>query len=307
MTRAIELEVLPAARAYGVGVIPWSPLEGGLLGGVLKSEREGRRRLAGRAKQQVERHREEIQAYEDLCDKLGEEPASVALAWLLHVDGVTAPIIGPRTLAQLNSAQRALQVTLDEDVLARLDEIFPGTSRPRRTTPGERPRPRGGCCGTARGKPGHEHRAVLRPGVRLRGHAAVARPGADPTVAARCSRRCCWRWCGWPGPTRRGSRTGWTRNASRSAAARRAHAAQPGDVGGAAAGVHDLGWVVGAGTPCSRSAGACSWWSRCTARCSGTSSGSSPGARSAAIWRSPAGWRTAMARELLWLLAVPPT
>ena len=126
MTRAIELEVLPAARAYGVGVIPWSPLEGGLLGGVLKSEREGRRRLAGRSKQQVESHREEIQAYEDLCDKLGEEPASVALAWLLHVDGVTAPIIGPRTLAQLDSAQRALQVTLDEDVLAKLDEIFPG-------------------------------------------------------------------------------------------------------------------------------------------------------------------------------------
>jgi len=126
MTRAIELEVLPAARAYGVGVIPWSPLEGGLLGGVLKSEREGRRRLAGRSKQQVESHREEIQAYEDLCDKLAEEPASVALAWLLHVDGVTAPIIGPRTLAQLDSAQRALDVTLDEDVLARLDEIFPG-------------------------------------------------------------------------------------------------------------------------------------------------------------------------------------
>jgi len=126
LTRAIELEVLPAARAYGVGVIPWSPLEGGLLGGVLKSEREGRRRLAGRSRQQVESHREEIQAYEDLCDKLGEEPASVALAWLLHVDGVTAPIIGPRTLAQLDSAQRALQVTLDEDVLARLDEIFPG-------------------------------------------------------------------------------------------------------------------------------------------------------------------------------------
>ena len=126
MTRAIELEVLPAARAYGVGVIPWSPLEGGLLGGVLRSEREGRRRLAGRAKNVVDRHRERIEAWEDLCDKLGEEPASVALGWLLHQDGVTAPIIGPRTLGQLDSAQRALPVTLDEDVLARLDEIFPG-------------------------------------------------------------------------------------------------------------------------------------------------------------------------------------
>jgi aryl-alcohol dehydrogenase-like predicted oxidoreductase len=126
MTRAIELEVLPAARAYGVGVIPWSPLEGGLLGGVLKSEREGRRRLAGRAKEAVENNRDQIAAYEDLCEKIGEEPGAVALAWLLHQDGVTAPIIGPRTRAQLDEAQRALAVTLDEDALSRLDEIFPG-------------------------------------------------------------------------------------------------------------------------------------------------------------------------------------
>jgi aryl-alcohol dehydrogenase-like predicted oxidoreductase len=126
MTRDIELEVLPAAIAYGVGVIPWSPLGGGLLGGVLKSEREGRRRLAGRAKEAVEANREKFAAYEDLCEKLGEEPADVALAWLLHANGVTAPIIGPRTLAQLDGAQRALEVKLDADVLTRLDEIFPG-------------------------------------------------------------------------------------------------------------------------------------------------------------------------------------
>jgi aryl-alcohol dehydrogenase-like predicted oxidoreductase len=73
----------------------------------------------------VDRHRDRIEAYEDLCDKLGEEPASVALAWLLHQDGVTGPIIGPRTLAQLDGAQRAVEVRLDEDVLAQLDEIFP--------------------------------------------------------------------------------------------------------------------------------------------------------------------------------------
>jgi len=118
--------VLPAAIAYGVGVIPWSPLGGGLLGGVLKSEREGRRRLAGRAKETVEANPEKFAAYEDLCEKLGEEPADVALAWLLHANGVTAPIIGPRTLAQLDGAQRALGVKLDADVLTRLDEIFPG-------------------------------------------------------------------------------------------------------------------------------------------------------------------------------------
>jgi aryl-alcohol dehydrogenase-like predicted oxidoreductase len=126
LARTIELEVLPAAKAYGVGLIPWSPLGGGLLGGVLKSEREGRRRLVGRAKLTVEANRDKFTAYEDLCEKLGEEPADVALAWLLHQDGVTAPIIGPRTHAQFDGAQRALAISLDADVLARLDEIFPG-------------------------------------------------------------------------------------------------------------------------------------------------------------------------------------
>jgi aryl-alcohol dehydrogenase-like predicted oxidoreductase len=126
VTRDIELEVLPAARGYGVGVIPWSPLEGGVLGGVLAAENEGRRRLAGRAKDIVDRHRERFEAWEELCAKLGEEPAHVALAWLLHQDGVTAPIIGPRTLAQLDGAQRALEITLSAEVLSQLDDIFPG-------------------------------------------------------------------------------------------------------------------------------------------------------------------------------------
>ena len=126
LTREIELEVLPAAIEYGVGVIPWSPLEGGLLGGVLKKEREGRRRLAGRAREAVERNREQIAAYEDLCDELGEQPATVALAWLLHQEGVTGPIIGPRTKAQLDNAQHAVTLRLDDDMLKRLDDLFPG-------------------------------------------------------------------------------------------------------------------------------------------------------------------------------------
>jgi len=126
MTRMIELEVLPAAIHYGVGIIPWSPLEGGLLGGVLRKEREGARRVSGRAKEAVEQHREQIEAYEQFCEEIGEEPGAVALAWLLHQDGVTAPIIGPRTLAQLDDAQRALTLPLDSDGLKRLDAIFPG-------------------------------------------------------------------------------------------------------------------------------------------------------------------------------------
>jgi aryl-alcohol dehydrogenase-like predicted oxidoreductase len=124
--RAIELEVLPAARHYGLGVIPWSPLHGGLLGGVLRKEAEGRRRTQGRAKEMLESKREQIQAYEDLCDELGLDPAHVALAWLLAQDGVTGPIIGPRTMEQLDSALGALEVTLDDKTLARLDEIWPG-------------------------------------------------------------------------------------------------------------------------------------------------------------------------------------
>jgi aryl-alcohol dehydrogenase-like predicted oxidoreductase len=126
LTREIELEVLPAAIEYGVGIIPWSPLQGGLLGGVLKKEREGRRRAAGLALQTLERNRDRIAAYEDLCDELGEEPANVGLAWLLHRDGVTGPIIGPRTVGQLDDAQRAVTLELDDGVLKRLDDLFPG-------------------------------------------------------------------------------------------------------------------------------------------------------------------------------------
>ena len=126
MTREIELEVLPAARAYGVGVIPWSPLEGGLLGGALKQEQEGRRRLAGRAQESLRAHRDQIEAYEALCDSLGEKPAIVALAWLLHQDGVTAPIIGPRTIGQLDEPLQAVTLTLSADTLKQLDDIFPG-------------------------------------------------------------------------------------------------------------------------------------------------------------------------------------
>lgn len=123
--RTIELEVLPAARHYGLGVIPWSPLGGGLLGGVLKKAEEGRRTSEGMLKQ-VEERREQLEQWESFCADRGEEPGDVALAWLLHQEGVTGPIIGPRTMDQLTGALRALEIFLDDDALARLDEIFPG-------------------------------------------------------------------------------------------------------------------------------------------------------------------------------------
>ncbi|HEX6754972.1 MAG TPA: aldo/keto reductase [Mycobacteriales bacterium] len=126
LVREVELEVLPAAERWGLGVIPYSPLNGGLLGGVVRKEREGSRRTRGRAKQSLQEHRDAIAAYEDLCAELGEEPADVALSWLLTRPAVTGPIIGPRTVEQLDGAVRALELTLDEKILARLDEIFPG-------------------------------------------------------------------------------------------------------------------------------------------------------------------------------------
>ncbi len=123
--RTVELEVLPACRAHGVGVIPWSPLAGGLLAGSAAGDGVGRRgsdRIRSRAEQQ----RDRLLAYAALCDEIGERPADVAVAWVLHQDGVTAPIVGPRTLEQLTGALRALEIELPEERLRRLDEIWPG-------------------------------------------------------------------------------------------------------------------------------------------------------------------------------------
>jgi aryl-alcohol dehydrogenase-like predicted oxidoreductase len=126
--RTIELEVIPALRHYGVGLIPWSPLDGGLLAGALKRAAEGRRAGAGIAgmQQRIEEHRPQLEAYEAFCDQLGEQPADVALAWLLHQPAVTATIVGPRTRDQLTAGRHALDIELSEDALRRLDEIRPG-------------------------------------------------------------------------------------------------------------------------------------------------------------------------------------
>lgn len=126
MARTIELEVIPAAEHYGLGIIPWSPLHGGLLGGVIRKQNEGVRRLEGRAKETLDQHRDQVQAYEDLAAELGTEPGELALAWLLSRPAVTAPIIGPRIADQLDSAVRAVELELDQATLDKLDEIFPG-------------------------------------------------------------------------------------------------------------------------------------------------------------------------------------
>jgi NDP-hexose C3-ketoreductase / dTDP-4-oxo-2-deoxy-alpha-D-pentos-2-ene 2,3-reductase len=125
-TRAVELEVLPACRDYGLGVIPWSPLHGGLLAGVLRKEKEGKRRHTGRSAEALEAKREQLEDYEAFCEELGKNPATVGVAWLLHQPEVTAPIVGPRTMQQLEESLDALDLSLDEKELARLDEIWPG-------------------------------------------------------------------------------------------------------------------------------------------------------------------------------------
>ncbi len=125
--RMVELEVLPCCRTLGLGVIPYSPMGGGLLCGVLDNPATGRR--GGESlKETIETYRTQLQAYEQLCQALGQRPADVALAWVLKNPDIVAPIIGPRTVEQLDQNVAALELTLDGETLARLDEIFPGPS-----------------------------------------------------------------------------------------------------------------------------------------------------------------------------------
>jgi aryl-alcohol dehydrogenase-like predicted oxidoreductase len=123
--RMVEMEVLPACREYGLAVIPWSPLASGLLAGISGKEDKGRRGEEGVAKR-MEKHADQIRQYEEFCQQIGEEPADVALAWLLANPVVTAPIIGPRTLEQLNGSLRTLEIKLNKEQMDKLNEIWPG-------------------------------------------------------------------------------------------------------------------------------------------------------------------------------------
>ncbi|THV30837.1 aldo/keto reductase [Glycomyces paridis] len=126
INRNIELEVVPAAQHYGLGVIPWSPLGGGLLGGVLAKAEGSWRRAEPHMLEAIERHRPQLERYEALAADKGVSPAILGLAWVLSRPGVTGPIIGPRTVSQLEDAVAALDVELDETDLQTLDELFPG-------------------------------------------------------------------------------------------------------------------------------------------------------------------------------------
>lgn len=123
--RSVELEVAPACEHYGIGLLPWSPLAGGLLAGVLDPA-GGERRHSDSLQAQVASRRSQLEQWEQLCRDLGEQPADIGIAWLLHQPVVTAPIIGPRTMAQLEGALHAATIQLSHDALGRIDEIFPG-------------------------------------------------------------------------------------------------------------------------------------------------------------------------------------
>jgi aryl-alcohol dehydrogenase-like predicted oxidoreductase len=123
--RMIELEVLPVCEAYGLGVIPWSPLAGGMLGGALRKTQEGRR--ASKDQQaDMDKYHTQLEQYEAFCDEIGEKPADVALAWMLKNPVITSPIIGPRTMEQLTGSMRVLEIKLTDEQMKKLDEIWPG-------------------------------------------------------------------------------------------------------------------------------------------------------------------------------------
>lgn len=127
LCREPELEVLPSATAFGIGVIPWSPLAGGLLGRNALSKSSGR---SARAGDEIERRRTQLEAFAELAKEVGEPQDAIALAWLLANPAVTAPIIGPRTLEQFEDSLHVVDINLSGDVMARLHEIFPGPGKP---------------------------------------------------------------------------------------------------------------------------------------------------------------------------------
>jgi aryl-alcohol dehydrogenase-like predicted oxidoreductase len=123
--RMIELEVIPSLRAHGLGLIPWSPLAGGMLAGSRQQSEKGRR-SDERTQNIIYSHKKQLEQYENFCQESGSSPAEMALAWLLHNPAVTAPIIGPRTLQQLDNDISSLDIQLTEEMLQKLHDIWPG-------------------------------------------------------------------------------------------------------------------------------------------------------------------------------------
>jgi aryl-alcohol dehydrogenase-like predicted oxidoreductase len=123
--RTVELELVPALRSLGIGLIPYSPLRAGLFTGALAAADDGRP-LSDSLRRLVEAHRDQLAAYEGLCREIGATPIEVAVAWLLRDPVVATTVVGPETVEQLRSNLGALSVHLDAEVAGRLDAIWPG-------------------------------------------------------------------------------------------------------------------------------------------------------------------------------------
>jgi len=125
--RAIELEVIPACISYGMALLTYSPLGGGVLAGILDKTLDTKMRsISVHSQRLLEQQRNAVERYESLCQAMSLEPAVLGLAWLLSRNGVTVPVIGPRMMNHLDSALRAFELSLDNEVLTQLDTIFPG-------------------------------------------------------------------------------------------------------------------------------------------------------------------------------------
>ena len=120
------MEVLPSSFDHGVGVIPWSPLDGGILGGKALNPEKKSRTIDKMQKTKIEKYRSNIEQYYAFCEELGESPADVAIAWLLQNEAVAAPIIGPRNEKQLVGITKSVEIKLSVETLKKLDEIWPG-------------------------------------------------------------------------------------------------------------------------------------------------------------------------------------
>ena len=132
LVRGIEAEVLPVCERYGMGVIPWSPLAGGWLSGRFRKDGDATSRRAERLPQRYDlsipenqRKLDAAEALARLAEEAGMPLVQLALAFVLRHPAVTAPIVGPRTMEQLEGLLGATEVTLPGEVLDRIDEIVP--------------------------------------------------------------------------------------------------------------------------------------------------------------------------------------
>jgi aryl-alcohol dehydrogenase-like predicted oxidoreductase len=132
LVRGIEADVLPVALAYGMGVIPWSPLAGGWLSGKFGTGKDNTSRRSAMVPDRYDltrpgNHRKlaAVDALQEVADGVGASLVELAVAWTLVHPAVTAPIIGPRTMEQLESQLRVPEITIDAAALDRIDQIVP--------------------------------------------------------------------------------------------------------------------------------------------------------------------------------------